>query len=77
MGTSADEATTSGTAVCNDVLAIAKGIWSELEASSVVEPPLMLKPFYNDVIKKGDKTDYKRPLEMMTAVYLSAAPKLN
>jgi hypothetical protein len=59
------------------VLTIATEIWSDMEASSAIEPPLMLKPFYNDMIKKEDKTDFKRPLEMTTAEYLSVTPKLN
>jgi hypothetical protein len=29
------------------------------------------------MIKREDKTDFKRPLEMMTAKYLSVTPKLN
>jgi hypothetical protein len=77
MSTSANKATTSGTAVDNYVLTIATEIWSELEASSAVGPPLMLKPFYNDMIKKEDDTDFKRLLEMMTTKYLSVTPKLN
>jgi hypothetical protein len=59
------------------VLTIATEIWSELEASSAIEPPLMVKPIYSDMIKKEDKTDFKRLLEMMTAEYLSVTPKLN
>ncbi len=73
MSTGADEANN----VDNDVLTIATEIWSELEASSAIEPPLMVKPFYNDMIKKEAKSDFKRPLEMMTAEYLSVTPKLN
>jgi hypothetical protein len=73
MSTRADEANT----VDNDVLTIATEIWSELEASSATEPPLMVKPFYNDMMKKEDKTDFKRPLKMTTAEYLSVTPKLN
>jgi hypothetical protein len=45
MSTRADEATTSFTAVDNDVLTITTEIWSELKASSAIEPPLMVKPF--------------------------------
>jgi hypothetical protein len=73
MSTGANEAN----AVDNDVFTIATEIWSELEASSAIEPPLMVKPFYIDMIKKEDKIVFKRPLEMMTAKYLSVTPKLN
>ncbi len=77
MSTNANEVTTSGTAFDEDVLTIATEIWSELEASSAFEPNWMVKLFYNDMIEKEDKTDFNRPLEMMTAEYLSVTPKLN
>jgi hypothetical protein len=77
MSTSPDEATTSATPVDDDVVTIATEIWSELEASSTVEPPFLVKPFYNEMCKKEDKTDFKRPLEMTSAEYLSVTPKLN
>jgi hypothetical protein len=77
MSTSPDEATTSATPVDDDVVTIATEIWSELEASSTVEPPFLVKPFYNEMCKKEDKTDFKRPLEMTSAKYLSVTPKLN
>jgi hypothetical protein len=45
MSTSPDEATTSATPVDDDVVTITMEIWSELEASSTVEPPFLVKPF--------------------------------
>jgi len=84
MSTNPDEATTSATPVVDDVVTIAMEIWSELEASSseleassTVEPPFLVKPFYNEMCKKEDKTDFKRLLEMITTEYLSVTPKLN
>jgi hypothetical protein len=77
MSTSLDEATTSASAIDDDVLTITMEIWSELEPSSTVEPPFQVKPFYNEMCKKEDKTDFKRLLEMITTEYLSVTPKLN
>jgi hypothetical protein len=74
LSTSPDEAITSATAVDNDFLTIATEIWSELEAFSTVKPPFLVKHFYNEMCKKEDKTDFKRPLEMTTAEYLSVTP---
>ena len=59
----------------NEILVIATEIWSELEAASSVEPPLMVKPFYNKMVKNEDKSDFKKPLEMTTAEYNSVTPK--
>jgi hypothetical protein len=54
-----------------NVVAISDEIWKELEAASVVEAPLGIKPYYNDVIKNEDKSDYKRPMELSSAEYNS------
>ena len=54
-----------------NVVAISDESWKELEAASVVEAPLGIKPYYNDVIKNEDKSDYKRPMELSSAEYNS------
>ncbi len=61
----------------NEVLSIANEIWTELVAAAAVEAPLLVKPYYNDVAKNEDKTDFKRPLEMSVTEYNSVAAKLN
>jgi hypothetical protein len=61
----------------NEVLSIANEIWTELVAAAAVEAPLLVKPYYNDVVKNEDKTDFKRPLEMSVTEYNSVAAKLN
>jgi hypothetical protein len=61
----------------NEMLLIATEIWSELEAASSVEPPLMVKAFYNETVKNEDKSDFKKPLEMTTVEYNSVSSKLN
>jgi len=52
MSTSPDEATTSATPVDDDVVTIATEIWSELEASSTVEPPFLVKPFTMKCVRR-------------------------
>jgi len=61
----------------DNVVAISDEIWNELEAASVVEAPLGVKPYYNDMIKNEDRSDYKRPMELSAAEYSSIIPKLN
>jgi len=52
----------------DNVVAISDEIWNELEAASVVEAPLGVKPYYNDMIKNEDRSDYKRPMELSAAL---------
>jgi hypothetical protein len=40
-----------------DIAALAADIWKELEEGSLVEQPLNVKPFYNDIIKVEDPTN--------------------
>jgi hypothetical protein len=72
-------AMSSSSDICieNEVLSIANDIWTELVAATAVEAPLLVKPYYNDVAKNEDKTDFKRPLEMSVTEYNSVAAKLN
>jgi hypothetical protein len=42
-----------------DIAALAADIWKELEEASLVEQPLNVKPFYNDMIKVEDPTNSK------------------
>lgn len=53
MSTSANKANHSATAVGNDVLIIAAEIWSELEGSSTVESPFMVKPISYETNRKS------------------------
>jgi hypothetical protein len=61
----------------SNVLEIANDIWKELEAASTVEPPMLIKPYFNEMIRNEDKSDFKRPMELMNEEYLSLQPKLN
>jgi hypothetical protein len=52
-----------------EVVILANEIWSELLASSAVEPPRGMKPFYNECVLHEDKTQFKCPTEMSVAEY--------
>jgi hypothetical protein len=56
---------------------ISNEIWKELEAASTVEAPLLIKPYFNEIIKNEDKNDFKRPMELMVEEYGSLSPKQN
>jgi hypothetical protein len=60
-----------------NVIDISEEIWKELEASSAVEAPLRIMPYYNDIIKNEDKSDFKGQMELTAAEYTSILPKLN
>ncbi len=53
-----------------DIAALASDIWKELEVASLVEQPLNVKLFYNDMIKVEDSVnskvmvDFKRPSKL-------------
>ncbi len=40
-------------------VAIASDVWKDLVEASLVEPPLNVKPFYDEVIKVEDPTNNK------------------
>ncbi len=56
---------------------IANEIWTDLMAVSAVKAPFMIKPYYNEMIKKEDKTDYKHPSALMVEEYRAIPPKTN
>jgi hypothetical protein len=60
-----------------NVIEISEEIRKELEASSAVEAPLHIRPYYNDFIKNEDKSDFKRLMELTAAEYITILPKLN
>jgi hypothetical protein len=66
-----------------DIAALAADIWKELEEASLVEQPLNVKPFYNDIIKVEDPpsskvmVDFKRPSELSPDEYNSLPAKYN
>jgi hypothetical protein len=60
-----------------NVINISEEIWKELEVASAVEAPLRIRPYYNDIIKNEDKSDFKRPMELTAAEYTTILPKLN
>ena len=58
-----------------EVVILANEIWSELVASSAVEPPRGMKPFYNECVLHEDKTQFKRPTDMSVAEYKEISPR--
>jgi hypothetical protein len=54
---------------------LANEIWSELVASSAVEPPRGMKPFYNECVLHEDKTQFKRPTEISVEEYKEISPR--
>jgi hypothetical protein len=59
-----------------NVADISEEIWKELEASSAVQAPLCIRPYYNNIIKNENKSDFKRPMELTAAEYTTILPKL-
>ncbi len=57
-----------------EVVILANEIWSELVASSAVEPPRGMKPFYNECVLHEDKAQFKRPTEMSIEEYKEISP---
>jgi hypothetical protein len=53
----------------------ASDLWNELAAAALVEPPLNIKAFYDDIVKVEDPAkskvlvDFKRPSEMSQEEY--------
>jgi hypothetical protein len=66
-----------------DVVAIASDVWKDLVEASLVEPPLNVKPFYDEVIKVEDPTnnkvlvDFKRPSDLSVAEFNALPAKYN
>jgi hypothetical protein len=66
-----------------DIAALAADIWKELEEASLVEQPLNVKPFYNDIIKVEDPpnskvmVDFRRPSELSPDEYNGLPMKYN
>jgi hypothetical protein len=66
-----------------DVAALASDIWKELVEASLVEPPLNVNPFYDDVIKVEDPTKnkvmvyFKRPSGLSIVEFNALPAKYN
>jgi hypothetical protein len=56
-----------------DVVAIASDIWKDLVEAFLVEPPLNVKPFYDEVIKVEDPTNNKVLVDFKRLSDLSVA----
>jgi hypothetical protein len=61
---------------------VAEEIWKELEEASKVEPPLNIKPYYDDMVKKEDPAtkeliNFKKPSEMTLEEYKQFPAKYN
>jgi hypothetical protein len=44
---------------------------------ATVEAPLSMKPFYDEVLKNEDKTDYKKPSELLLVEYKALVSRTN
>jgi hypothetical protein len=66
-----------------DVVALASDIWKDLMEASLVEPPLNVKPFNDEVINVEDPTnnkvmvDLKRPSDLSIAEFNALPAKYN
>ena len=61
---------------------VASEIWMELEEASNNEPPMNIKPYYDDMVKKEDSLtkallDFKKPSEMSAKDYKLLPAKYN
>jgi hypothetical protein len=61
----------------NTMIDIANDIWSTLADAATVEAPLSRMPFHDEVLRSEDKTDYKKPLELLLDKYKAVVPKTN
>jgi hypothetical protein len=59
-----------------ELFKIADELWQELEEASFIDPPLLLKPFYNEIVKK-DEVEFKTPSSMSDKEYNSFLGKSN
>ena len=61
----------------DNITLIASDLWNELAAAALVEPPLNIKPFYDDIVKVEDPSNskvlvaFKWPSEMSQEEYQS------
>jgi hypothetical protein len=65
-----------------NVETIAADVWNELLEASRVEPPLNIKPFYDDMVKREDPVskalvDFKKPSEITPDEFKSLPAKYN
>ena len=58
-----------------ELFKIADELWQELEEASFIDPPLLLKPFYNKMVKK-DEVEFKTPPSMSDKEYNSFLVKV-
>jgi hypothetical protein len=72
-----NSATINANTVDVALVEIANEIWADLVAASTVEAPFMKKPYYNEMIKKEEKSDYKLPLALTVEEYRAIPPKTN
>jgi len=61
---------------------VSSEIWKELEEASKVEPPLNIKPYYDDMVKREDPiskevVDFKKPSQMTVEEYKQLPAKYN
>ena len=67
----------------DNITQIASDLWNELVAAALVEPPLNVKAFYDDIVKVEDPAnskvlvDFKQPSEMSQEEYQSLPAKCN
>ena len=67
----------------DNITQIASDLWNELVAAALVEPPLNVKAFYDDIVKVEDPAnskvlvDFKRLSEMSQEEYQSLPAKCN
>ncbi len=61
----------------SNILELTNEIWKELEAASAVGAPMLIKPYFNEMIRNEDKSDFKRPMELTNDEYMSLSLKLS
>ncbi len=59
------------------VVEVANDIWADLVVASTIKAPFLITPYYNEMIKKEDKTDYKLLSALMVEEYRAVPPKTN
>jgi len=53
----------------NSTIDIANEIWSSLADANNSEPQLTMKPFYDEVLRNEDKSDFKEPWQLAVDEY--------
>lgn len=67
----------------DNLATVADDIWDELVDASRIEPPLQIKGYYDDIVKKEDPSnpkvylDFKKPSEMTVEEFLLLPAKSN